>query len=205
MLQLSASKAQLSCLDEDPKKDSGKDDDDDELKDQLLKSIDKLTAENAATKIELDLVLKSQQESKNRDAKQLQQMQRDLDSQKMKFEDELIQVKCEKAAFEKSLNDSREYFESEIKSLVDEKSTFQDNYNNMKKHYESELGHFQNLAATREEELETLKSEVMKIKEDLIEQEPKHREALEDKIEKLRLSETEVRRLEGELAISQLA
>ena len=75
----------------------------------------------------------------------------------------------------------------------------------MKKHYESELGHFQNLAGTREEELETLKSEVMKIKEDLIEQEPKHREALEDKIEKLRLSETEVRRLEGELAISQLA
>ena len=201
--QCTAFKAQLSAAEDDIQKSEEKDDD--ELKDQLFKTIDKLTAENAATKIELDLVLKSQQESKNRDAKQLQQLQRDLDSQKMKFEDELIQVKCEKAAFEKSLNDSREYFESEIKSLVDEKRTFQDNYNNMKKHYESELGHFQNLAATREEELETLKSEVMKIKEDLIEQEPKHREALEDKIEKLRLSETEVRRLEGELAISQLA
>ena len=59
MLQLSASKAQLSVMDEDLKKDSGSDDD--ELKDQLLKSIDKLTAENAAATIELDLVLKSQQ------------------------------------------------------------------------------------------------------------------------------------------------
>ena len=204
MLQLSASKAQLSCLDEDPKKDSGKDDDD-ELKDQLLKSIDKLTAENAATKIELDLVLKSQQESKARDSKSIQNLQKDLDTQKTKFEDELIQIKCEKAAFEKSLNDSREYFECEIKSLVDEKSTFQENYNGMKKHYESELRHYQQLAANREEELGTLKSEVMKIKEDLIEQEPKQREAMEEKIEALRLSESSVRRLEGELAVSQLA
>ena len=203
MLQLSASKAQLSVMDEDLKKDSGSDDD--ELKDQLLKSIDKLTAENAAATIELDLVLKSQQESKARDSKVIQNLQKELDSQKTKFEDELIQIKCEKAAFEKSLNDSREYFECEIKSLVEEKSLFQDNYNNMKKHYETELHHYQHLASTREEELGALKSEVMKIKEDLLEQEPKQREALEDKIEALRLSETEVRRLEGELAVSQLA
>ena len=203
MSQCTAFKAQLSATEDDAIKNEEKDED--ELKDQLFKTIDKLTAENAATKIELDLVLKSQQESKNRDTKQLQQLQRELDSQKIKFEDELIQIKCEKAAFEKSLNDSREYFEEEIKSLVEEKTTFQDNYNNMKKHYESELLHYQQLASTREEELGSLKSEVMKIKEDLIAQEPKHREALEDKTEKLRQSENEVRRLEGELAICQLA
>ena len=203
MSQCTAFKAQLSAAEDDTKKNEEKDED--ELKDQLFKTIDKLTAENAATKIELDLVLKSQQESKNRDTKQLQHLQKELDTQKMKFEDELIQVKCEKAAFEKSLNDSREYFEDEIRSLVEEKTTFQDNYNNMKKHYEEELRHWQQLAGRREEELGTLKSEVMKIKEDLIAQEPKHREALEDKIEKLRVSENEVRRLEGELAICQLA
>merc|ERR1719495_1013722 len=74
----------------------------------------------------------------------------------------------------------------------------------MKKHYESELRHYTQLASRREDELGSLKSEVMKIKEDLIAQEPKHREALEDKMEKLRLSENEVRRLEGELAICQV-
>ena len=204
ILQCSAFKAQLSANQEEAQ-NTEKEINDDEIKDQLLKTIDKLTAENAGIKIELDLVFKSQQESKNRDTKQLQVLQKELDSQKAKFEDELIQIKCEKAAFEKSLSDSREYFESEIKSLVDEKTTFQDNYNNMKQHYESELFHYQQLASSREDELETLKSEVIKIKEDLLEQGPKHREALEEKIEKLRLSEGEVRRLEGELALGQLA
>ena len=163
--------------------------DEDDIKDQLFKTIDRLTAENAATKIELDLVLKSQQESKNRDTKQILSLQSELGSQKAKFEDEMIGIKCEKAAFEKSLTECREYFESEIESLVAEKATFQDNYNNMKQHYESDLSHFQQLASSREEELAAVKSEVMKIKEDLLEQEPKHREALEDKIEKLRLRE----------------
>ena len=205
MLQLSASKAQLACRDEeDPKKEAEKADDD-ELKNQLLECIEKLKGENGAIKVELDLVLKSQQESKARDSKSIQSLQKELDDQKIKFGDELIQIKCEKAAFEKSLNDSREYFECEIKSLVEEKSTFQDNYNDMKKHYQSEVRHYQQLAANREEELGNLKSEVMKIKEDLIEQEPKQREALEEKIEALRRSESSMRRLEGELAVSQIA
>jgi len=202
LLQLSASKAQMTMNEEKPPK---KIDDDEELKDQLIQTIDKLTADNAAIRSELDLVLKNKQESKLKDAKQIQLLQTQIDEQKTRYEDELVHVKCEKAAFEKSLNDSREYFETEINTLVDEKNTFQGNYNDMKKHYEEEVRHYQQLAGKREDELGILKSEVMKIKEDLIAQEPKHREALEDKMEKLRTSETEVRRLEGELAVSQLA
>jgi len=203
LLQLSASKAQIqNNNDDEPVK---KVDDDDELKDQLIQTIDKLTADNAAIRSELDLVLKSQQESRQKDAKQIQQLQGLLDEQKIKYDEELVHVKCEKAAFEKSLNDSREYFETEINTLVEEKNTFQGNYNDMKQHYEEQVRHYQQLASRREEELGVLKSEVMKIKEDLIAQEPKHREALEDKMEKLRISETEVRRLEGELAVSQIA
>eukprot|EP00092_Neocalanus_flemingeri_P012882 GFUD01013878.1.p1 GENE.GFUD01013878.1~~GFUD01013878.1.p1 ORF type:complete len:1023 (+),score=360.95 GFUD01013878.1:130-3198(+) len=201
-LQLSASKAEMTIAEEKPPK---KIEDDDELKDQLIQTIDKLTADNAALRSELDLVLKSQQESKLKDAKNIQQLQTQIEEQKYKYEEELVHVKCEKAAFEKSLNDSREYFESEINTLVDEKNTFQGNYDDMKKHYEEEVKHYQQLAGKREEELGILKSEVMKIKEDLIAQEPKHREAMEDKMERLRVSENEVRRLEGELAISQLA
>merc|ERR1712106_803122 len=202
LLQLSASKAQMTIAEEKPAK---KIDDDEELKDQLLQTIEKLTADNVAIRSELDLVLKSQQESKLKDTKQIQQLQTQVEEQKYKSDEELVHVKCEKAAFEKSLNDSREYFESEINTLVDEKNTFQGNYNDMKKHYEEEVKHYQQLAGKREEELGILKSEVMKIKEDLIAQEPKHREAMEDKMERLRICEADVRRLEGELAVSQLA
>merc|ERR1711976_463688 len=84
--QCTSFKTQLDSVEDDVKKSVERDED--ELKDQLFKTIDKLTAENAATKIELDLVLKSQQESKNRDTKQLQQLQKDLDTQKINFEDE---------------------------------------------------------------------------------------------------------------------
>jgi len=203
MLQLSASRAQMTLKEDKPAKKIA--DDDEELKAQLIQTIEKLTADNGAIRSELELVLKSQQESRLKDTKQIQQLQSQLDEQKYKYEEELVHVKCEKAAFEKSLNDSREYFESEINTLVDEKNTFQGNYNDMKKHYEEEVRHYQQLAGKREEELGTLKSEVMKIKEDLIAQEPKHREAMEDKMERLRISESEVRRLEGELAVSQLA
>merc|ERR1712106_666333 len=202
LLQLSASKAQMIISEDKPAK---KLEEDEELKDQLLQTIEKLTADNAAIRSELDLVLKSQQESKLKDTKQIQQLQTQVEEQKYKSDEELVHVKCEKAAFEKSLNDSREYFESEINTLVDEKNTFQGNYNDMKKHYEEEVKHYQQLAGKREEELGILKSEVMKIKEDLIAQEPKHREAMEDKMERLRICEADVRRLEGELAVSQLA
>jgi len=202
LLQLSASKAQMTIAEEKPPK---KINDDDELKDQLIQTIDKLTADNTAIRTELDLVLKSQQESKLKDTKNIQQLQTQLGEQKHKNDEELVHVKCEKAAFEKSLNDSREYFESEINTLVDEKNTFQGNYNDMKLHYEEQVKHYQQLAGKREEELGILKSEVMKIKETLIAQEPKHREAMEDKMEKLRISENEMLRLEGELAISHLA
>merc|ERR1712106_1196111 len=197
LLQLSASKAQMIISEDKPAKKL--EEEDEELKDQLLQTIEKLTADNAAIRSELDLVLKSQQESKLKDTKNIQQLQTQLEEQRHKYEEELVHVKCEKAAFEKSLNDSREYFESEINTLVDEKNTFRGNYNDMKKHYEEEVKHYQQLAGKREEELGILKSEVMKIKEDLIAQEPKHREAMEDKMERLRVSENEVRRLEGEL------
>jgi len=203
LLQLSASKAQMTISEDKPAKKL--EEEDEELKDQLLQTIEKLTADNAAIRSELDLVLKCQQESKLKDTKQIQQLQTQVEEQKYKSDEELVHVKCEKAAFEKSLNDSREYFESEINTLVDEKNTFQGNYNDMKKHYEEEVKHYQQLAGKREEELGILKSEVMKIKEDLIAQEPKHREAMEDKMERLRICEADVRRLEGELAVSQLA
>merc|ERR1711915_854688 len=63
LLQLSASKAQMTMNEEKPPK---KIDDDEELKDQLIQTIDKLTADNAAIRSELDLVLKNKQESKLR-------------------------------------------------------------------------------------------------------------------------------------------
>ena len=191
---MDATKAQVTIIAEEEKPAKKIEDDEDDLKEQLLQTIDKITADNAAIRAELDLVLKSQQELKVKDAKNIQQLSTQLQEQKEGFEEELVHVKCEKAAFEKSLNDSREYFECEIKSLVDEKNTFQENYNGMKRHFETEVSHYQQLAARREEELGSLKSEVLKIKEDLITQEPKHREAMEEKMEKLRQSENEVRR-----------
>ena len=166
--------------------------------------MDKIKLENENLKAELDLVLKSQQETKTKDRRTIETLQTTLDEEKTRLQDELSSVKVEKAQFERSLSDSRDYFESQIQTLVEEKRIFEENYNEMKTHYEGEIKHFQHLASKREDELGTLKSEVMMIKENLIAQEPKHREAIEELLERLRVSEADFRRVEGELAVSQL-
>lgn len=172
---------------------------------ELLEQLERLRAENTGLKAELDLVLRSQQELKTKDAKTIHRLETALQEDRNRMEEEINSIKVEKAQFEKSLVDSREYFESQVRTLVEEKKIFQENYDDMKTHYEGEIRHFQQLANKREEELGLLKSEVMKIKEDLISQEPKHREAVDEVLERLRLSEADCRRLEGELAVSQLA
>merc|ERR1711936_754640 len=202
LAQLSASQEQIRISE---KTSVHKISEDNNLKDQLIENIEKLTLDNTAVRSELSLLPKSQQESKLKYTQTILQLQTQVEEQKQNNENELENVKFEKTTLENSLNDSREYFEQQIKSLVIEKNTFEEMYNNLKKHNEEEVSHFKQLADKREEELESLQSEVMKIKEDLISQEPKHKAALEDEIEKLRVSENEVSRLEGELAISQLA
>ena len=174
-------------------------------KESMLDSLEKMKSDNAALKAELELILKNQQETKNKDCRLIQSLENSLEEERSRLEGELTTVKVEKAQFEKSLLDSREYFEAQIGTLVEEKKIFQENYDNMKAHYEGEIKHFQDLAGKREEELVSLKSDVMKIKEDLIAQEPRHREAVHDLQERLRVSEGEFRRVEGDLAVSQLS
>ena len=145
------------------------------------------------------MVLKSQQDTKTKNTKNIQLLQNQLEEQKKKYEEEVSHLKVEKAEFEKSLSDSREYFEAEITTLVEEKNTFQENYDQMKKHYEGEVSRFQSLAETREEELGQLKTEVLMIKETLVAQEPRHREAMDAATAKLLASDINNRRLEGQL------
>jgi len=202
-LQLAACKAEIKMVEVERPLQQVREEE--EVKAQLINTIDKLTTDNNSLKSELDLVLKNQQETRTKEARSLAAVQAQQEEQRRRMEEELSHVKLEKHEFEKSLLDSREYFECEIKALVEEKNTFQHNYDQMKKHYEEEVKHFQQLAGRREEELGVLKGEVMKIKEDLIAQEPKHREAMEEGEERLRQSQAECRRLEGELAVSQLA
>ena len=169
------------------------------IKAEMTRNAEKLERENCGLRAELDMVLRTQQEQKAEVGKAVEV----LKEERALSLHQLNAVKCEKAQYEKSLMDSREYFESEIKRLVEEKQIFQENYNGMKTHYEGEIKHFQNLANKREEELGNLKSEVMLIKEDLINQEPKHREAISELLERLRVSESSFRVVEGELAVSQ--
>merc|ERR1719481_36321 len=84
MLQLSASKAQMTMTEDKPAKKQA--DDDEELKAQLIQTIEKLTADNGAIRSELELVLKSQQESRLKDTKQIQILQNQLEDQKYKYE-----------------------------------------------------------------------------------------------------------------------
>merc|ERR1719342_1426418 len=98
---------------------------DEEVKAQLIQRIDNLTADNDCLKSEMDLVLKSQQETRAKEGRSWSALQVQLEEQKRRLEEELSHVKVEKGEFEKSLTDSREYFEGEITALVKEKNTFQ--------------------------------------------------------------------------------
>jgi hypothetical protein len=165
--------------------------------------LERLAAENAALRLELDLTAKAQAEARQVDTMKMESLSAALEDQRSRYELDLAHVKCEKAQYVKSLTDSREYFEAEVKALVEERRATQANYDQMKKHFEAEVKHFKQLAAKREDELGGLKAEVMQIKEDLIGQEPRHQAALADLAERLRVSEVETQRAEAELAASQ--
>lgn len=96
-----------------------------------------------------------------------------------------------------------EYEDNEKRKIEELSINYEERFEKMKYEYETEVKSFRDLALSREDELNSLKAEVLQIKCDLLAEEPRHEKRIEHLLQQISESGDKLSRVEEELAQSQ--